>query len=159
MISVMSCALFFLASGCAQLESSPRYSQNSEDQFLKHIVAADGETLSAIALWYTGEVKNWRSVYVKAQSGKLTQLRSGDSVLIPRSLVIRPGPVPFRLFRRTQAKSTSRRASRSNAGLGKGASAPQVDASVEEEAAAEERDAREAQNEFLQGLVQSPSNQ
>ena len=158
MIAVISCAALLLLPACSLRRGARGTDSGCESQVLIHTVSADGETLSAIALWYTGDVKNWRSVYVNAQSGKLTRLRTGDSVLIPRTIVIRPGPVPSSLFRRSGPRNTSTGASKPNGRSTTIHARPDSSKTdpTEDETAAEEQDAEDAQNDFLSGLVQLP---
>lgn len=59
-----------------------------------HIVRWTGETLSHIALWYTGSQNNWKKI-AEANGGlKPLRIDLGDSILIPGELVKTRTPMP-----------------------------------------------------------------
>ncbi len=62
---------------------------------LRHVVRWQGETLSHIALWYTGKIQNWRKIAGANPTLKLDRIRVGDRIRIPADLVITREPMPF----------------------------------------------------------------
>ena len=68
--------------------------ETKESMFYIHKVRWSGETLSAIAGWYTGEQANWELI-AKANSNlepKLMHL--GDEILVPVDILITREPMP-----------------------------------------------------------------
>lgn len=55
--------------------------------FFRHTVSLPGETLSHIALWYTGDVRNWKEIADANPSIKVRNIDIGDTILIPEALV------------------------------------------------------------------------
>jgi len=106
----LSLALLFtvLLGGCAEQR---RYDPNAHraparDQgFLEHHVEFSGETLSIISQWYTGRTENWRLIADANPGVRPERIRIGDTIMIPRDLVIEDAPLPegiVRKFRGTQ---------------------------------------------------------
>lgn len=87
------------ASGCdSLLLSSPKPVR--EGSYLVHVVspAGGGEDIDTILIWYTG-TENTRSVVEDANKGVgLKQLRPGQHILIPRSVVTQMNPLPRKKF-------------------------------------------------------------
>jgi len=53
-----------------------------------------GETLSAIARWYTGKEDNWRRLAQVNPAIEPQRMRIGEQIHIPRDLLIRREPMP-----------------------------------------------------------------
>lgn len=87
----------------------------SEEQLrnVTHTVRAQGETLYAIAAWYTGQGQNWK-LLVDANPGlNPNRMRIGETIHIPRSLVVRVEPMPAAsVTSNSNSKTKNTRASR-----------------------------------------------
>ena len=76
-----------------------------EPEPLIHTVRRPGETLIAIARWYTATSGNWRRVAAANPAIEPTRIHVGDAILIPGSLVVRRDPMPAQRIRsRVQPK-------------------------------------------------------
>ena len=62
--------------------------------YLEHTVRYQGETLSLIAKWYTGEAKNWPILADRNPGVSPNNLRIGELILIPRDMVVNTEPMP-----------------------------------------------------------------
>lgn len=81
-------------SGCQMRKANPL---PTEDQLnhVTHTVRAQGETLFAIAAWYTGQGLNWKQL-VDANPGlNPNRMRIGETIHIPRKLVKRVDAMPI----------------------------------------------------------------
>lgn len=58
-------------------------------RFLVHEISVHGENPGIIALWYTGDVKQWKNLYIPASAGTVYRLKAGDRILIPVELLKR----------------------------------------------------------------------
>ena len=94
--------LVLLSAGCAQKPPPPpppppvAAEPTPEPAFVHH-VEWRGQTLGAIARWYTGKFDNWKKL-TKPVNPDLerccTTLRVGREVVIPRELLVRTDPMP-----------------------------------------------------------------
>jgi|GEM_PF-4508757 len=93
--SILASVLFGLtlsSTGCVRPPVQPF---PSEDQLshVTHTVKASGETLFAIAAWYTGQGLNWKQI-VEANPGlNPNRIKIGEVIHIPRKLVVRIEPM------------------------------------------------------------------
>jgi hypothetical protein len=53
------------------------------------------ETLSHIAKWYTGTVKNWKAIAKANPELDPKKIDTGDTIFIPEDLLISRKPMPF----------------------------------------------------------------
>lgn len=61
---------------------------------LVHMVKWQGESLSIIAKWYTGDVRNWKTLAEYNPLNDPDRIRIGDRVSIPETLGITREPLP-----------------------------------------------------------------
>ena len=61
---------------------------------LVHMVKWQGESLSIIAKWYTGDVRNWKTLAEHNPLNDPDRIRIGDRVSIPEALIIMREPLP-----------------------------------------------------------------
>lgn len=59
-----------------------------------HTVSRSGETLTAIALWYTGAADNWKRMADANADLDPHRVRVGDKILIPGELLTKRRPMP-----------------------------------------------------------------
>ena len=59
-----------------------------------HTVALQGETLSAIAKWYTGSANNWRELAAANPDLDPNRIFLGNEIVIPEDLLITRDPLP-----------------------------------------------------------------
>lgn len=71
---------------------------------LIHTIKYSGETLGAIAAWYTGSLSNWREIAKFNPNLNPNKLRLGDSVMIPSNLVRRTEPFSKQGLNQKQVK-------------------------------------------------------
>ena len=62
--------------------------------FFLHKVKYSGETLSIIALWYTGKHGNWKEIAQANPDMKPNRIVPGDEILIPEGLLKTRDPLP-----------------------------------------------------------------
>lgn len=79
------------------------FSREYHQNFYKHTVRWPGETLSLIASWYTGSLKNWRKLAAVNPRLNPNRIKSGDVINIPPSLLKTRVPLP----QKVAAKCTS----------------------------------------------------
>lgn len=90
----MMITIMLTAPGCTPSPIEPPAVKELPPPFLKHRVRT-GETLSLLALWYTGDENKWEDLYVRASTSKSSDVREGDEVLVPsRMLVNNAAPSP-----------------------------------------------------------------
>jgi hypothetical protein len=70
-------------------------STSSTAAFFSHKVRWPEETLSHIAQWYTGTVKNWEAIAKANPKLDPKKIGTGDTILIPEGLLISHKPMPF----------------------------------------------------------------
>jgi hypothetical protein len=94
--------LVLLSAGCAQKPPPPPppppvAAQPTPEPTFVHHVEWRGQTLGAIARWYTGKFDNWKKL-TKPVNPDLerccSSLRVGREVVIPRELLVRTDPMP-----------------------------------------------------------------
>ncbi len=66
-----------------------------ELRFYLHKVRWPDETLSHIAKWYTGTVKNWKAIAKANPELDPKKIDTGDTISIPEDLLISRKPMPF----------------------------------------------------------------
>lgn len=64
--------------------------------YITHTVKYSGETLGAIAAWYTGSAGNWSRILDANPGLKVNRIRMGDEILIPYEIVRKEQPMPQR---------------------------------------------------------------
>jgi hypothetical protein len=79
--------------------------QTKED-FYVHTVKWNGETLSIIAIWYTGDGKNWKPLTEANPEINPNVIYEGDNILIPESLMKTKEPLPKTFVDRFQQKTS-----------------------------------------------------
>ena len=65
----------------------------NNDNFI-HTVSLEGETLSIIAKWYTGELDNWKVLAEANPDIDPNRIFIGNEIAIPRELMITKDPLP-----------------------------------------------------------------
>lgn len=92
---------FFLKIGCLSvllaILSACSATRPRGQQYFDHEVKYQGETLSAIASWYTGHADDWAIILQHNPNINIYKLRRGSIVRIPLEMVIREDPFPKRL--------------------------------------------------------------
>lgn len=63
--------------------------------YFEHKVLWPGETISVIAKWYTGSVKNWKALANANPKLNPKQITIGDSIFIPETLLTSRKPMPL----------------------------------------------------------------
>lgn len=92
-------------------------------KYFDHIVSVQGETLAAIAKWYTGDSTNWAVILDHNPGLDVRRMRIGTEIQIPDELVIRTDPFPRKMVmqasdRAEQAKAEAAAAQKSAAPAG-----------------------------------------
>jgi nucleoid-associated protein YgaU len=70
-----------------------------------HTVKYSGETLSIIALWYTGNHGNWKEIAQANPDMKPNRIFPGDEIIIPESLLKNRDPLPKEFVDRICSKA------------------------------------------------------
>lgn len=70
-----------------------------EPRFYLHKVRWSEETLSHIAKWYTGTVKNWKSIAKTNPELDPKKIDVGDTISIPEELLTSRKPMPYSFVR------------------------------------------------------------
>ena len=86
--------------------------------YLEHTVRYQGETLSLIAKWYTGEARNWPILADRNPDVSPNNLRIGELILIPRNMVVNSEPMPRSYM--PSSPSKSKKAPATKTGVSKG---------------------------------------
>lgn len=73
-------------------------------RFYIHKVRWTEETLSHIAKWYTGSVKNWKAIAKSNPELNPKQIDIGDTISIPEDLLTTRNPMPHSFVRPTVPK-------------------------------------------------------
>jgi hypothetical protein len=61
--------------------------------YFVHTVTLQGESLSIIAKWYTGDLKNWEVLAQHNPRINPNRIFKGDTIQIPRNLMVREDPM------------------------------------------------------------------
>lgn len=75
-----------------------------ERLFHVHTVKWAGETLSAVASWYTGDPKNWKAIAESNPEIHPSRMQEGKKILIPETLVKNREAMPKEFVDRLYAK-------------------------------------------------------
>ncbi len=73
-----------------------------------HTVQLPGESLSIIAKWFTGDLKNWETLAKTNPAINPNRIFLGDKIRIPRHLMIRHDPMTLKFIEESQPKSRQR---------------------------------------------------
>lgn len=73
--------------------------------FYPHMVKYSGETLSVIALWYTGSHGNWKEIAQANPDLNPNRIFPGDEILIPESLLRTRDPLSKEFVDRINTKA------------------------------------------------------
>jgi hypothetical protein len=73
-----------------------------------HTVSFTGETLSIIAKWYTGDLRNWEKLAEYNPDLNPNRIFMGNKILIPRQLLIREEPLPAEFIEESRARAKRR---------------------------------------------------
>ncbi len=65
-----------------------------QEVYFLHTVKWSGETLSIIALWYTGDPKNWKTIAQANPDLNPNRIFGGLEILIPEKLMKKSDPLP-----------------------------------------------------------------
>ena len=76
-----------------------------KNHFHVHIVRWSGETLSAVAAWYTGDAKNWKTLAGANPGINPNLIREGNKIFIPDMLLKTREPMPRDFLDRFYSKS------------------------------------------------------
>jgi hypothetical protein len=79
-------------------------STGSEPRFYPHKVRWPEETLSHIAKWYTGAIKNWKVIAKANFELDPKKIGIGDTISIPEDLLITRKPIPHSFVRKVHRK-------------------------------------------------------
>lgn len=77
----------------------------SKEAFHVHVVRWTGETLSAVAAWYTGDAKNWKMLAEASPEINPNLIREGNKIFIPDMLLKTREPMPRDFLDRFYSKS------------------------------------------------------
>ena len=93
--SSLFCLAFLLfCVACEKKGPSPKHSQTPQVQYMTHTITYQGETLAAIARWYTGNASNWQYILDHNPGLDIRRMRIGTPISIPMSMVIKQTPMP-----------------------------------------------------------------
>jgi len=102
-------ALAALLGGCVEQRPPsgpmPRAMNEPQPTYLEHTITFSGETLADIAAWYTGKATNWQMIRDANPNVKPNNLKLGQTILIPRSLVINDRPFTKTSLKRVPSKT------------------------------------------------------
>jgi len=73
-----------------------------------HTVKLPGESLSIIAKWFTGDLKNWETLAKYNPAINPNRIFFGDKIRIPRHLMTRHDPMTLEFIEESQPKSRQR---------------------------------------------------
>jgi nucleoid-associated protein YgaU len=76
-----------------------------KDAFHVHVVRWTGETLSAVAAWYTGDAKNWKMLAEASPEINPNLIHEGNKIFIPDMLLKTREPMPRNFLDRFYSKS------------------------------------------------------
>ena len=78
-----------------------------EPRFYLHEVRWPEETLSHIAKWYTGTVKNWKAIAKANPELDIKKIDIGDTISIPEDLLTSRKPMPHSFVRSVARKKST----------------------------------------------------
>lgn len=104
---VLCLVLAYVLIGCAAKEAAPPVEAPPPEEprsepvaeqpppvvYFVHTVALPGESLSIIAKWYTGDLKNWETLAWHNPTINPNRIFKGDTIQIPRDLLVREDPM------------------------------------------------------------------
>ena len=76
-----------------------------QEVFFMHTVKWSGETLSIIALWYTGDQSNWKTIAQANPGLNPNRIFGGHEILIPERLIKTHDPLPKEYVDRFYARA------------------------------------------------------
>ena len=84
--------ILLFCSGCAQMKTyfksrSDSASTSEQESYYAHKVRWEGETLSLIAKWYTGDQRNWKALAKANPWLNPNDISTGHKIFIPRNLL------------------------------------------------------------------------
>jgi hypothetical protein len=84
---------------------SPVKEAHPEPAVFLHTVKYSGETLSIIALWYTGNSRDWKEIAQANPDMKPNRIFPGDRIIIPEGLLKIRDPLPKEFIDRICSKA------------------------------------------------------
>jgi hypothetical protein len=90
----------------ATVEAKPKA---TEDSYV-HTVKWNGETVSLIAGWYTGNTENWKALAQANPNIKANRIFAGNKILIPKTLLKTREPMPKEFVDRFYSKPKKEKA-------------------------------------------------
>jgi hypothetical protein len=90
-------------------EPPPVKETKPQPVFYMHTVKHSGETLSIIALWYTGNHGNWKEIAQANPEIKPNRIFPGDEILIPEGLLKTRDSLPKEFVDRIYSKANKER--------------------------------------------------
>ncbi len=93
-LKIMSVFLsVFLINGCSKQNLKVQPTVISEQPFY-HVIKNEGETISIIAKWYTGDIENFEAILKTNPKLDPLKVTKGDSIKIPAELLIKREEMP-----------------------------------------------------------------
>ena len=89
-----------LLSSCSNQGRTPADNSAMHDPYIVHTVSQPGETFGVIAAWYTKRSANWQAIARANPSVNPNKIRIGQTIRIPREIVIEQSPLPASFVRR-----------------------------------------------------------
>lgn len=87
-------------------------------KYFDHVVSVQGETLAAIAKWYTGDSSNWSVILEHNPGLDVRRIRIGTTIQIPEELVLRDDPFPRKMVMQASDKAEQAKAEAAAAKMG-----------------------------------------
>lgn len=66
-------------------------------KYFNHTITTPGETLMAVARWYTGNANNWRHLVQVNKDLDPQRMKIGTTIIIPEQILITREPMPLNL--------------------------------------------------------------
>ena len=92
--AVSSPAMEDLPASSVTMEGQPAPEPEPEPDDYIHVVSLEGETLSLIAKWYTGDLGNWTALAEVNPDIDPNRIFIGDEILIPEEMLVTRDPIP-----------------------------------------------------------------
>jgi hypothetical protein len=73
---------------------APAKAPGPETKYFVHVVRYWGESVSIIAGWYTGDIKNWEALAAANPAINPNRIMKGDKIRIPEDIMIKHEPMP-----------------------------------------------------------------